>query len=79
MTMEHSELIAQVENFPPSPGVYIMKDARGQIIYIGKAVNIKARVKSYFSDTHADRPHIPVMLRRLASIEWIATIRTTKP
>ncbi|MGI2335608.1 MAG: excinuclease ABC subunit UvrC [Dehalogenimonas sp.] len=38
----------QVRQMPGSPGVYLMKDARGQIIYVGKAVNLKNRVRSYF-------------------------------
>jgi excinuclease ABC subunit C len=66
-------LLDSLERFPQSPGVYLMKDARDFPIYIGKAVNLKNRVRSYFSDTHEDRPHIPVMLQRLHHIEWIAT------
>jgi excinuclease ABC subunit C len=66
-------LLDSLERFPQSPGVYLMKDARDAPLYIGKAINLKSRVKSYFSDTHEDRPHIPVMLQRLDHIEWIAT------
>ena len=72
-TIMDQNLLESVERFPQSPGVYIMKDARDLPLYIGKALNLKSRVKSYFSDTHADRPHIPVMLQRLHHIEWIAT------
>ncbi|MDD5673034.1 MAG: excinuclease ABC subunit UvrC [Chitinivibrionales bacterium] len=66
-------LPSQAETFPQAPGVYIMKDAKDRIIYIGKAINLRARVRSYFSDTHEDRPQIPIMLHKLANIEWIAT------
>ncbi len=38
----------QVRQLPGSPGVYLMKDERGQIIYVGKALNLKNRVRSYF-------------------------------
>jgi excinuclease ABC subunit C len=62
-----------VERFPQNPGIYIMKDSADVPIYIGKAVNLKSRVMSYFSDSHVDRPYIPVMLERLHHIEWIAT------
>jgi excinuclease ABC subunit C len=62
-----------VNSFPQSPGVYIMRDAGGTPLYIGKALDLRSRVKSYFLDTHEDRPHIPVMLRRLHHIDWIAT------
>jgi excinuclease ABC subunit C len=50
-----------------------MKNSGGEPIYIGKAVNLKSRVRSYFSDAHADRAQIPVMLQQLATIDWIST------
>ncbi len=47
--MEKYESLRQkVKNFPDSPGVYLMKDKSGKIIYIGKAVSLKKRVSSYF-------------------------------
>jgi excinuclease ABC subunit C len=66
-------LAESLDRFPQSPGVYLMKDDRDVPLYIGKALNLKARVRSYFSDAHEDRPHIAVMLTRLRHIEWIAT------
>ena len=72
--LEHREgLLGQVARFPENPGVYIMKDGTGLPIYIGKAVNLRSRVRSYFFDTHADRAQIPLMLERLEKIDWIAT------
>ena len=53
-THMYQNLLESVERFPQSPGVYIMKDARDLPLYIGKALNLKSRVKSYFSDTHAE-------------------------
>jgi excinuclease ABC subunit C len=50
-----------------------MKNAKGELIYIGKAVNLKSRVRSYFSDSHDSRAQIPVMMTQLESIDWIAT------
>lgn len=44
-------LIQKIKNFPDSPGVYSMKDATGKIIYIGKAVSLRERVRSYFYQT----------------------------
>jgi excinuclease ABC subunit C len=66
-------LLEQVARFPENPGVYLMKNVAGALIYIGKAVNLRARVRSYFFDGHEDRPQIPLMLQQLASIDWIAT------
>ncbi|HUI91549.1 MAG TPA: excinuclease ABC subunit UvrC [Chitinivibrionales bacterium] len=71
--MPEKDLIDSLDRFPESPGVYLMKDAAGVILYIGKAVNLKSRVRSYFLDTHEDRPHIPFMLARLHHVDWIAT------
>jgi excinuclease ABC subunit C len=76
--MENPEQLQNVERFPQSPGVYIMRDVNGVPLYIGKAVNLRSRVKSYFLDTHEDRPHIPVMLRRMHHIDWIATNTETE-
>lgn len=59
------------KRFPESPGVYIMKDARGEILYIGKAVNLKRRVSSYFT-----RPLDGRMSRMVSRIQSIAYKRT---
>jgi excinuclease ABC subunit C len=50
-----------------------MKNSDGEPVYIGKAVNLKSRVRSYFTDAHEERAQIPFMLERLASIGFIAT------
>lgn len=76
--MNRQKQLETVDRFPRSPGVYIMRDAAGAILYIGKAVNLRARVKSYFLDSHDDRPQIPVMLERLATADWIATENETE-
>ncbi|XZF13758.1 exonuclease domain-containing protein [Chitinophagaceae bacterium MMS25-I14] len=47
--------IEQLDNLPDSPGVYYFYDAKGKIIYIGKAVNLKKRVKSHFSNNKANK------------------------
>lgn len=56
---------------PPKTGCYLMKDAAGVIIYVGKAVNLKSRVRSYF---HAEASHdnkTRRLGREIADIEWI--------
>ncbi len=79
MLSDHiNQLLDQISRFPETPGVYIMKDASEVILYIGKAVNLKSRVRSYFFDTHQDRAHIPVMLQHLDHIEWIVTNNETE-
>ena len=47
--MEWNDHISQIlETLPDKPGCYLMKDNRGKIIYVGKAVNLRHRVRSYF-------------------------------
>jgi excinuclease ABC subunit C len=59
-------------HLPALPGVYFFKDAQGRIIYIGKATNIKNRVKSYFNPKHANWK-VASLLEDHASVEFILT------
>ncbi|MFA7169497.1 MAG: GIY-YIG nuclease family protein [Candidatus Paceibacterota bacterium] len=51
MTLYDSKVKEDVKKFPDSPGVYIMRDEKGEIIYIGKATSLRKRVSSYFFHT----------------------------
>lgn len=62
----------QVNGFPRLPGVYLMKDAAGKIIYVGKAKDLRARVKSYFLGGDG-RIQIKYLLTRITSIDKIVT------
>jgi excinuclease ABC subunit C len=55
---------------PTEPGVYLMKDKKGRIIYVGKATNLKARVRSYFNRTDT-RDFVPLLGRILGDIETL--------
>ena len=70
--MEISEKIQGIlTTLPTKPGCYLMKNADGKIIYVGKAINLKNRVRSYF---HADSSHdnkTRRLVRDIADIEWI--------
>ncbi|MGB9691074.1 MAG: excinuclease ABC subunit UvrC [Candidatus Sumerlaeaceae bacterium] len=70
------EILAQPEHLsqlPAQPGVYIFKDAEGRALYVGKAVNLRNRVRSYFTRS-ADNRFSVQFLRRLAhSIEFVIT------
>jgi excinuclease ABC subunit C len=70
--MPVSEHLQGVLNtLPNKPGCYLMKDAAGQIIYVGKAINLRSRVRSYFHSS-GDNTHKTVQLvRNIADIEWI--------
>ena len=57
--------------YPTDPGVYLMKDASGRMLYIGKAKNLRNRLKQYFSERKDERPTIVVMMSQLDAIEPI--------
>jgi excinuclease ABC subunit C len=61
----------KLQEFPTCPGVYLMKDKEGVVLYVGKAVNVKARVKQYFLSSHDDRPQIPYLVEQIETIETI--------
>lgn len=58
---------------PDSPGVYLMKDAAGKIIYVGKAVSLKNRVRSYFQASRNLSPRIRSMVEQVDRFEYITT------
>jgi len=64
---------AVCKHFPPAPGVYLMKDDSGRIIYVGKALNLKKRVTSYFNRSGDSRFQIRFLMNRVATIDWIVT------
>jgi excinuclease ABC subunit C len=60
-----------LEGLPPKPGCYLMKDAAGQVIYVGKAVNLRSRVRSYFHQGEMPHPRTAELVERIVDIEWI--------
>jgi excinuclease ABC subunit C len=58
---------------PEKPGVYIMKDKSGKIIYVGKAVVLKNRVRQYFQNKEKQLPKVKVMLSHVEDFEYIVT------
>jgi excinuclease ABC subunit C len=71
--MSGSQLKEQVSSIPAKPGVYLMKDEKGKVIYVGKAVNLRNRVRSYF---HASADHSPkthYLRQDIADLDFIVT------
>lgn len=58
---------------PDKPGVYLMHDAEGKVIYVGKAVVLKNRVRSYFRNLASHTPKVKAMVAKIAEIETIIT------
>lgn len=63
----------RVRQFPEAPGVYLMKDAQGRVIYIGKAVNLKNRASSYFTAAAAVDRRTCDLIPEIADVEYIQT------
>lgn len=63
----------KLQNLPSVPGVYLMKDKQDKIIYVGKAVNLKNRIKSYFSSQHRDSAKTRALVRNICDLEYIIT------
>lgn len=63
----------KLKNLPDSPGVYIMRDECNEIIYIGKAINLKNRVRQYFQSSKNQHPKVAAMVERIKDLEYIIT------
>ncbi|MEZ4448705.1 MAG: excinuclease ABC subunit UvrC [Nannocystaceae bacterium] len=66
------ELQALVERLPDAPGVYLMRDRKGELVYVGKAHRLRARVRQYFSG-HDTRTFVPLLGDLLGDIETVVT------
>jgi len=63
----------QVRTLPEKPGVYIMRDAADDVIYIGKATNLRSRVRSYFGSSRSLEPKVRALAERARKIEHVVT------
>ncbi len=73
MEKEMFDVTEELKKLPNSPGVYIMHDADDSIIYVGKAVNLHNRVRSYFRKIVGRGPQIDKMVEQIARFEYIVT------
>ncbi|MBQ4249014.1 MAG: excinuclease ABC subunit UvrC [Clostridia bacterium] len=71
--MRHEHLAAKIKNLSHKPGVYIMKDKSGKIIYIGKAKVLKNRVSQYFHDAPKDNMKTEQMVSHIHDFDYIVT------
>ena len=71
--MSESELQNKLRHLPPSPGVYMLKDARGEILYVGKAKSLRARVRNHFAIDYATSLKNREMVRRITDLDTIVT------
>jgi excinuclease ABC subunit C len=66
-------VIQQVRALPERPGVYIMRDARGDVLYVGKATNLRSRVRSYFGSSRGMEPKVLALAETVTQIDHIVT------
>ena len=62
---------ALLDSLPTKPGCYLMKDKNDKVIYVGKAVNLRSRVRSYFHNSAQQHNKTRELVRRIEDIEWI--------
>lgn len=62
----------KLANLPTTPGVYIMKDENGKVIYVGKAVNLRNRVRQYFQNSELP-PKTRLMVKKIKDLDYIVT------
>jgi excinuclease ABC subunit C len=69
--MNQTKFTEILKNLPTKPGVYLYKNTAGKVIYIGKAVNLRARVRSYFHKSAQHAPKTWRLVQEIADIEFI--------
>src|SRR5207244_10716477 len=67
------ELEDKLDRLPARPGVYLYKDGKGQIIYVGKAASLKSRVRSYFQEPRAPDPKTDALVAQVRDLEYLVT------
>ncbi len=68
-----SRLISKLKNIPEKPGIYLLKDKNKNVIYIGKAKNLRNRIRSYFQDSKYESIKTEVMVSKVKDIDIILT------
>ncbi|WP_213357460.1 excinuclease ABC subunit UvrC [Chlamydiifrater phoenicopteri] len=71
-------MVRSTKTIPESPGVYLMKDSEGEVLYVGKAKNLRKRVSSYFSASKDSREHISHLIKKVTDIETISVSNETE-
>ena len=67
-------VIQKLDALPAQPGVYLFKDKKGVVVYVGKAKSLRSRVRSYFQEARSDeRYFIPLLQRTIGDLETIVT------
>jgi excinuclease ABC subunit C len=73
LVKDQEKLENRLKEIPGEPGVYLMRDRNGDILYIGKSKKLRSRVRSYFRDSQTLSPRIATMVQQVGEIEFIVT------
>jgi excinuclease ABC subunit C len=63
----------KLQTLPDRPGVYLYRDAKGQVLYVGKAASLRSRVRSYFQEARPRDPKTDALVRHIADLEYLVT------
>ncbi|MFQ5713511.1 MAG: excinuclease ABC subunit UvrC [Candidatus Scalinduaceae bacterium] len=70
---KNTNLSRKLETIPTGTGVYLMKDSKNKVIYVGKAINLRSRVRSYFQSSRDERLFVSFLVKRIADIDFVLT------
>ena len=68
-----NNLKGKLDNLPSSPGVYLMEDSQGKILYVGKGKDLRKRVLSYFREKNNLSAKIKALVNKVSDLEFIIT------
>ncbi|MGP0127803.1 MAG: excinuclease ABC subunit UvrC [cyanobacterium endosymbiont of Rhopalodia musculus] len=73
LLLNSDTLETRLKELPSEPGIYLMRNEEGDILYIGKSKKLRSRVRSYFQQSQSHSPRIALMLQQVTDIEFIVT------
>ncbi|MFC1966591.1 excinuclease ABC subunit UvrC [Chloroflexota bacterium] len=73
MRLTNNLITEQLKQLPASPGVYLMRDAEGNVLYVGKAANLHHRVRSYFGTRQKLSPKLQRLVDRVSDLDFFVT------
>ena len=71
--MQRTDFSERLKATPTKPGVYLMRDASGEVLYVGKASSLRNRLRSYFASPSGLLPRVRAMVRKVADFDFITT------
>ncbi len=70
---KHLEILERIKEWPTGPGIYIMRDNQKRILYVGKAKNLRNRIRSYFQKPEGQSPKTQTLVKKIHELEFTVT------